>query len=208
MQTKPWHRQLAWMVLGTAIVITLRSAEPVATAPAVGQIPVGTVLAFGGPATAVPEAGGWLLCDGRELPINQFPELHAVLGTAWGRGSDPGLFRLPDLRGRFLRGVTYNAGNDLRDPDHATRGTSAPGGNSGNEVGSLQEDAAGPHQHPISGAADAVGQGIGADWIRFHGTKVPDANAPVLNNTWAIQPPGPSETRPRNVYVNWIIRVR
>lgn len=195
---------LAGLVLGGTF--SPRGAN--APAPTAPSLPIGTILAFGGPASAVPEAGGWYLCDGRELAVTLFPDLHAVVGSSWGGGRNSGTFLLPDFRGRFLRGVNYAAEGALRDPDHADRGASSPGGNSGNEVGSLQEDAAGPHQHPLSGAADAIGQGAGAEWIRFHAVKVPDESAPVLRNTWSIQPPGAAETRPSNAYVNWIIRVR
>jgi hypothetical protein len=149
-----------------------------------------------------------MLCDGRTLSTSEHHALFAVIGHAWGQGRDRNEFRLPDLRGRFVRGVNHDADDALRDPDRDLRGPSAPGGNTGNEVGSLQEDAAGPHVHPLSGVADAIGQGHGAEWIRFHATKVPDDSAPVLSNSALIQPPGPAETRPRNVYVNWIIRVR
>jgi len=195
------------VVLGATL--SPRGADTsVPASSAAGILPVGTILAFAGPASTLPEAGGWLLCDGRELAATQHPELHAVLGTAWGGGRNSGTFLIPDLRGRFLRGVNYAATGDFRDPDRDQRGTSGPGGNSGNEVGTLQEDAAGPHQHPLSGVADAVGQGGGAEWVRFHASKVPDETAAVLSNTWSIQPPGPAETRPRNVYVNWIIRAR
>ncbi len=194
------------VVLGATIA--LRSADVPVPDPAPGTVPVGTILAYGGPAASVPEAGGWLLCDGRELAVAQFQELHSVLGTGWGGSPGDALFRIPDLRGRFLRGVTYAGDGDHRDPDRDHRGTSGSGGNSGNEVGSLQEDGVGPHQHPVSGVADAIGPGTGAEWIRFHGTKVPDDAAPVLSNTWSVQPSSGSETRPRNVYVNWIIRVR
>lgn len=205
----PWTLGLALLalILG-ASALSPRGAEPAPPASPTGAPPVGTILAFGGPATSVPETQGWILCDGRELAVADFPQLHDILGTAWGTGRSPGVFRLPDLRGRFLRGVNYSAAEDLRDPDRDTRGASAPGGNSGNEVGSLQEDTAGPHQHPLSGVADAIGQGTGAEWIRFHANKVPDDAAPVLVNAALIQPPGPAETRPRNVYVNWIIRAR
>ena len=212
-----WHRRIhaCWpgaallsaVILGATISPRGADSTPAAgTTP--GGLPVGTIVAFGGPAASVPEAGGWLLCDGRELGVLQYPELHAVLRTAWGQGRNSGTFLIPDLRGRFLRGVNYAAPGEMRDPDRDQRGTSGPGGNSGNEVGSLQEDAAGPHQHPLSGVADAIGQGAGAEWIRFHGSKVPDESAAVLSNTWSIQPPGQAETRPRNVYVNWIIRAR
>ena len=42
------------------------------------------------------------------------------------------------MRGKFLRGVDYSAGND---PSISMRTPSAIGGNSGNEVGSIQGDA-------------------------------------------------------------------
>jgi len=75
-------------------------------------------------------------------------------------------------------------------------------------VGSLQEDSVGPHHHLLRGAADATGPGAGAEWVRFHAMKVPDESAPVVSSAWAVQPPDSDESRPRNVYVNWIIRVR
>ncbi len=187
-----------------------RSAEPTAPAgpSALELVPVGSIVAFGGPATRVVETSGWLMCDGREVSATAFPTLHAVLGSAWGEGSASGTFRLPDLRGRFLRGVNYAAPGEGRDPDALQRGFSAPGGNTGDEVGSLQEDTAGPHTHPLVGVGDAIGQGQAGGWIRFHENKVPDAAAPVFRNTWAVEPPGAAETRPRNVAVNWIIRAR
>ncbi|MGE3311847.1 MAG: phage tail protein [Limisphaerales bacterium] len=199
---------LAAVVLGGTSSPRGADGPAVATPPAVATLPVGSIVAFGGPSSAIPDSEGWLLCDGRELSATRYPELHGVIGTSWGRGRSSGTFLLPDLRGRFLRGVNYAAEGALRDPDPDARGASGPGGNSGNEVGSLQEDTAGPHVHPVSGVADAIGQGTGAEWVRFHAVKVPDEAAPVLSNTWSIQPPGPAETRPRNAYVNWIIRVR
>ena len=199
---------LPWIALGVVGVVSLRSADLGPPAVFAGTPPVGTIMAFAGPVSSIPQGTGWVLCDGRELSAAEFPELYAALGSAWGRGRDSGSFRIPDLRGRFLRGVNYDAPGDLRDPDRDHRGISGPGGNAGNEVGSLQEDAAGPHVHAISGVADAIGQGQGAEWIRFHANKVPDETAPILSNTGLIQPPGAAETRPRNVYVNWIVRCR
>lgn len=163
---------------------------------------------FAGPSGAVPESQGWMLCDGRELGVEAYPELYAVLGEAWGGAPGGGRFRIPDLRGRFLRGVNYTVPGEAGDPEAALRTASAPGGNAGNEVGSVQEDAVGDHLHPLAGAADATGPGAGGEWIRFHGLKVPDDAAPVVTNHAAVASPGGPETRPRNAYVNWIIRVR
>ena len=149
-----------------------------------------------------------MLCDGRELAASAYPALHAVLGRAWGGSESGATFRLPDLRGRFVRGVNYDADGPMRDPEAGVRAASASGGNEGNEVGTLQEDAAGPHTHPLVGAADAVGQGLGAEVLRFFATKIPDIEAPMVRNEGAVQAGAGTETRPRNVAVNWIIRVR
>lgn len=42
---------------------------------------------------------GWLPCDGRLLPIQQYTPLYALLGTFYG-GDGKTTFGLPDLRGR------------------------------------------------------------------------------------------------------------
>lgn len=201
----------AWAAVIAVVVVGL--LRPGATgagresAPAIG-VPVGTIVAFAGVATAIPESEGWMLCDGRELARATYPEFANAVGQAWGGAPNGSTVRLPDLRGRFLRGTTYQATNELRDPDSAARVASAPGGKSGNEVGSLQEDTVGPHQHPLSGVADGTGPGRAAEWLRFHAAKVPDESAPLVVSPWAVQVNAGTETRPRNVYVNWIIRVR
>lgn len=40
---------------------------------------------------------GWLICDGRELPIAQYMALFALLGNKYG-GDGKASFALPDLR--------------------------------------------------------------------------------------------------------------
>lgn len=71
-------------------------------------IPIGTVMAFGGD-TTIPDvktqlrAQGWLPCDGAELSKTEYPALYQALGTAFGVLNQN--FRVPDLRGRFLRGT-------------------------------------------------------------------------------------------------------
>lgn len=69
-------------------------------------IPVGTVMHYA--AAAVPI--GWLKCDGALVSKNAFPHLFAKIGyTYGGSGND---FRLPDLRGEFLRGWDDGRGVD------------------------------------------------------------------------------------------------
>ncbi|GAB2866366.1 hypothetical protein GCM10027044_29500 [Hymenobacter ruber] len=59
--------------------------------------------------TAVP--AGWLRCDGRELPIADFPALFALLGTTYG-GNGRSTFALPDMR-HEMADLTARAANQL-----------------------------------------------------------------------------------------------
>lgn len=177
---------------------------------AVLGLPLGTIVAFGGPAEAVPEREGWLLCDGREVSAQEYNGLFAVIQYAWGRGSGQGTFRLPDFRGRFLRGVDLTLAAEWRDPDRENRVAAYPGGNSGNQVGSVQNDEMSYHTHSLVGAARAVGPGDAGvgQWVRFHGSRIAEENTPDMVNETAVLATGGTETRPKNAYVNWIIKAR
>lgn len=61
--------------------------------------PVGTIQAF----AFENEQEGWLFCDGRQLDIEDYPELFNTIGFTFG-GDNYTKFQLPDLRGRFIRG--------------------------------------------------------------------------------------------------------
>lgn len=72
-----------------------------------GDAPVGSVIAFAGqvaPANSLAqsahradlEAVGWMLCDGRALPVNSYPQLFVALGYSYGGSGD--IFMLPDYR--------------------------------------------------------------------------------------------------------------
>jgi microcystin-dependent protein len=95
---------------------------------------IGEIRTFGG--TTPPD--GWMLCDGRSLIRSAYPGLFRVISTSFG-AVDNTHFNLPDFQGRFLRGADNGVGHD---PDATTRVVSNTGGNSGTNVGSLQQDAA------------------------------------------------------------------
>jgi microcystin-dependent protein len=160
-------------------------------------VPVGTIQAFGGAPDKVPT--GWLLCDGGPKLRNEYPALFAVIGTNWGNpggGSDQ--FNVPELRGTFLRGVS---GNSSRDPYKAGRSANLPGGNTGNAVGSYQEDAIQDHTHnyqkaTASNAAQSTGNS-NASKVTISTV----ATGSVDSATNAKQ-----ETRPKNAYVHFIIK--
>ena len=173
--------------------------------------PVGEVTAFAGSTNTIPD--GWLLCDGTPLNSTNYPALHAAIGSAWGDASDDGDsssdFRLPDLRGRFLRGVSGSTTHDL---DSNLRQVSGVGGNSGNDVGSHQEDAirnitgsfnGGPtYASPNANGAFTEHE---ASYQTQPGSGRTQKHTTVILNAYRVVPTG-SDNRPKNVYVNYIIK--
>lgn len=54
-----------------------------------------------------------LVCDGSTVSEVTYADLFAILGTKWNIGGEPGgEFRLPDYRGKFVRGFDAGAGVD------------------------------------------------------------------------------------------------
>ena len=49
---------------------------------------------------------GWLLCDGSEILINDYPLLYAAIGDTWGVASDNDHFILPNFVGRMPLGAS------------------------------------------------------------------------------------------------------
>ena len=126
-----------------------------------------------------------------------------TIGVIYG-STRPRSFKVPDLRGRFVRGVDAGAG---RDPDANSRSASAVGGNTGDRVGSLQEDEYKGHSHPFRtppwywSEADYNGN----TFICAAPTQANVAGGQHNDNTNAT---GGKETRPKNIYVNWIIKAK
>jgi hypothetical protein len=159
------------------------------------SVPIGTIMAYGGDtanATLAQELAkqGWLPCNGGIVSRQEYGELFGAIQTAFGT-DNAATFRLPDLRGRFPRGVDQNAG---RDPDRGGRGASAGGGNGGDRVGSVQDDMFGRHTHGYDQFPNSRG-GI-ASGNYWQGGRVQTDAA------------GGNETRPKNLYVNWIIKAK
>jgi microcystin-dependent protein len=160
-------------------------------------VPVGSVIAFAG--TSAPT--NYKICDGSSLSRSEYAKLFSAIGTAHG-APDADSFNLPDYRGRFLRGVDGSAGND---PDKATRTAMATGGSTGNNVGSVQSDAFQGHWHNINRS----------DTLNAGGTQIANGSGSVSADTYVKNPVTDgvngvprtsSETRPKNAYVNYIIK--
>ena len=53
----------------------------------------------------------YLLCNGQEIAIADYPELYAVIGSLpVCQSNTDGMFKVPDLQGRFLQGANGNLG--------------------------------------------------------------------------------------------------
>ena len=46
---------------------------------------------------------GWLACDGSTVSRSDYNELFLVIGTTYGAGDGSTTFKIPDLRGEFVR---------------------------------------------------------------------------------------------------------
>jgi microcystin-dependent protein len=181
------------------------------------MVPIGTIMAFGGSVhvsdleTEEQDRGsakvqniraclaeqGWLVCDGSDAKIEDYSELYSTIGCAFG-GDKKTYFNLQDLRGRFLRGVDHGAGQD---PDAENRFHCADGGNKSDSVGSFQNDEFKAHKHVLEPGGDrslwpgkTLAHQVGPD-STYKGEKE------MITNT-----AGGTETRPKNINVNWIIK--
>lgn len=157
------------------------------------QFSPGVVFAFAG-ATC---PAGSLLADGSsKLRAGIFAKLFTAISTAHGT-ADGTHFSLPDYRGRFLRMVDGSAGVD---PDKASRTTMATGGNTGNNVGSVQVDDYLAHSHHMYPP-----QNVGGSTYGFGNSNGLTQAADLGNVSYDTQTKGGNETRPKNAYVNYCV---
>jgi microcystin-dependent protein len=195
---------------------------PVKSAQAVAVInqlavPIGSVISYSGTTDPVPDniegSVQWLLCDGRAVDSRTYPSLYNVIGNSFGNGTEnnPGQipaqfsFNIPDLRGRFIRGTDDMNGHAAgRDPDGATRAAMMAGGNTGqsaDKIGSVQPDSVGPHTHTMYGVYSDGSWAAGAPWLGY------SEKNNYQNSNPSNPPDNAHETRPVNVYLNYLIRI-
>ena len=67
---------------------------------------VGSIVSFTAP--NVPE--GFLECNGQSVQKAEYPKLFEIIGATYGSSGDS--FKVPDLRGQFLRGWNHGGGCD------------------------------------------------------------------------------------------------
>lgn len=154
---------------------------------------VGSVIAYAGGVEGN-DLGKWLFCDGSAVSREAYAKLFASIGIAYGGGDGVTTFNLPNYQGQFLRGVS-NASNVDPDAHKRTGQVNAEGSSNGdvvgNEVGTFQGDEFRSHTHVYSVFPNGEGGIASGDYWNSGDT-----------NT---QPSGGNETRPVNVYVNYLI---
>lgn len=140
-----------------------------------------------------------MVCDGRTLQQSQYNELFQVIGYFYG-GQD-GQFQLPDYRGYFLRGLALNS---QQDPGFNER--TAVGQGTSDGVGSTQDCMVQTHEHKYT---DYPNQGTPAGSQGGSPTSQPNPNnftSGLFADSSGANSLSGDETRPKNVYVYYIIK--
>lgn len=176
-------------------------------------VPVGTVVPFMGKVqgeegkefyTPV-EQLGWMVCDGRELKAEDYPELYMALGNLYG-GEAGRTFNIPDLRGQFLRGVG-SGGPNTPTPGSEENRQKPTSSDSYSGVGSFQKDALLEHCHQYPSLKGAAPSDAGTDGAippateAYTSTSLFDAQHQSLGKKEST-----NETRPTNIAVYFIIK--
>jgi hypothetical protein len=162
--------------------------------------PVGSITAY----VALTAPVGWIICDGQSLNAvteTKYDPLWLLIGLTFG-GTGKADFKVPDLRGEFIRGWSNGK----------TEGTPAVAIDSGRVFASKQGELLKKHQH-VSGGWDvftpdsfgsspiitgASGDGGRYGYGRLTSNGLSDG---VTDQTWVGD-----ETRPRNLALNYIIK--
>ena len=130
---------------------------------------IGEIRSFGWgeqPLTDRLRAAGWLPCNGQQYNRVDYPRLFRVLDSRWGSEHPGEVFRVPDLRGMFVRGwapepAHHTPESRTGDPDADNRVPIYPHGAAGNTVGSFQADTVGPHTHTFANRFPGGDHGAG-----------------------------------------------
>lgn len=159
----------------------------------------GTVKMWAGAPAKVPQE--YMLCDGRDLLINDYLELYANIGIQYGGNEES--FKLPDLRGQFI------AGFDSADNDYKEIGKKG-----GYKEVTLTEEQIPPHKHIVP-----WGENLNTSWLpewgypgnyfnNSRGYKAETDN----DNTWPFTSPTGGgkahENRPPYFTLAYIIKVK
>lgn len=167
------------------------------------QVPVGTILPYGGSASNPPI--GFLGCLGQYVSITTYQNLFNVIGHNFQRGHTStlpsGYFWLPDLAGAFMKGI----GASEIWGELPMLGTTYPGQDPMLYVGEVQKYNVGRHKHQYTdrgvdnkyvGGGSTVQAVKGSNGTYYTGELTFDVNNNQLSE----------ENRPNCIGVNYIIK--
>lgn len=139
------------------------------------SVPIGTVIALA--TNNIPT--GFIKCNGATISRTVYSGLFDSIGITFGAGDGSTTFKLPDLRGEFIRGFDDGRGVDA-----------------GRSFGSFQADELRSHNHPYIRTDYATS----ATDYQFAGSYTLSQVAVLTGNT------GGNETRPRNIAMHYYIK--
>lgn len=153
-----------------------------------GTTPTGTIQPWPGSTPPI----GWMVCDGAAISRTLYSDLYSVLGTTYGSGDGSTTFNLPDLTGKFIRGLGGNAAS----------------------LGQTQADAVKAHEHLLIGIGGQGGDlNSPTQVIQWDAALGGNATYRLQRSNAANPTAGRSsmtgdvETRPVNLAMNYIIYV-
>jgi hypothetical protein len=153
---------------------------------------VGTIKALG----VAKVAPGWTIAEGSSVSRFLYDELYSsgfnAIGNNFGT-ADGYHFNLPKTQGYFLRGYDHAAAVD---PDAVGRTALQAGGSTGDNVGSVQADQYAAHTHTWNAINGYASSGT-----------TPTSSSGVANIVSATNGSGGNETRPKNINVQYAIKV-
>jgi hypothetical protein len=160
------------------------------------------------PQPVPPEMEEWMLCKGQPLQQSDYPDLFNLLGSRFGRDAGAKSFNLPSLCGYFIRGLDLDQDNKPanQDPDVYTRtppkgeipppSPDVPGVQT--LLGSTQSSQTGTHEHDLTGY-------LGNVWGDDKNVSSTENPSDPYGDVSTV---GGTDTYPKNVYVNYIMRVK
>ena len=193
------------MIVMLILSIVLAASMPVITKRVVAdekkeqinEIPAGVINSYAG--LIIPE--GWLLCNGQAVSrIGSYANLFNAIGTTFGTGNGSTTFNLPDLRGEFIRG--WDNGRNV---------------DSGRPFASVQSSTNLIHTHGLYSSngyrqtSNGYGYGIGnTEWGAGVAGGAPGGTWKFwyydASGNQLVSGEGGSESRPRNIALNYIIK--
>ena len=151
---------------------------------------------------------GYLECNGQSVSRTTFAALFAIIGTQYG-ASNSSTFKVPDLRGEFIRGFDNGRGVDS---GRSVASSQSDQNKQHNHSASSSSSVSDPgHKHNILFGIGSFGGSSGAQVPRDSGTitnRMSNANTGIsVSTSTSIGNDGGNETRPRNIAMMYVIKV-